>query len=327
MWGTNSISQRNQSNNKIVFDNARIIPMNNNQNEYNLLCQTPIKQIENIPNNNNNGNTTPFRFDFNQYFGNLWSSGKIPNNQLFQQQMFLSPSQVYKDNLPFYKKSMEKSYKLSPISQMKDSNSHSNSISNSNNNKNIMLNPNNKINELYEIKNNNNMNDLGKKNLNELFNNAKNDKFLYDTNKKKINNLSNNEYNKSKINLKNRNYNLQISRQFIYSSPCACGMNNNTNNNSINKPKKIFECSGGSTLATSSANKTIYKNKRFRKNNDQISMLKKFYGEHKHWTKNQIKEISQQIGLKENKVYKWLWDQRNKEIKATKFVVKKDNNK
>ena len=35
----------------------------------------------------------------------------------------------------------------------------------------------------------------------------------------------------------------------------------------------------------------------------------------------------QKISLKENKVYKWLWDQRNKELKATKFVVKKDGNK
>ena len=55
-------------------------------------------------------------------------------------------------------------------------------------------------------------------------------------------------------------------------------------------------------------------------------MLKKFYKEHKIWSKAQIKEISQTIGLKENKVYKWLWDQRNKEMKATKFVVKKGNN-
>ena len=39
-----------------------------------------------------------------------------------------------------------------------------------------------------------------------------------------------------------------------------------------------------------------------------------------------MEEISKKIGLKENKVYKWLWDQRNKEIKAAKFVVKKGNN-
>ena len=326
MWGTNSISQRYQSNNKLIFDGNKNNPINNsyynnNTSEINLLYQTPIKQFENIPNNNNNINITPFRFDFNHYFGNLWSSGKIPNNNVLQQQIILSPSQMNKDNIPFYKKSLEKSYKLSPISH---SNSQNNSISNSNNN-NILLNQNNKINEFYEMNKNSNintnnvMNDLGKKNLNQLFDKAKNDKFLYDENKKKLNNIKNNAYN-NKINIKNKNYNLQISRQFIYSSPCACTMN-------INKPKKLFECSGGSTLATNSYNsRIINKNKRFRKNNDQITILKKFYDEHKHWTKNQIKEISQKIGLKENKVYKWLWDQRNKEIKATKFIVKKDNN-
>ena len=37
--------------------------------------------------------------------------------------------------------------------------------------------------------------------------------------------------------------------------------------------------------------------------NEQILLLKKFYNEHKHWSKNQIKEISQKIGLKENKVF------------------------
>ena len=191
MWGTNSISQRYQSNNKLIFDGNKNNPINNsyynnNASEINMLYQTPIKQFENIPNNNNNINITPFRFDFNHYFGNLWSSGKIPNNNVLQQQIILSPSQMNKDNIPFYKKSLEKSYKLSPISH---SNSQNNSISNSNNN-NILLNQNNKINEFYEMNKNSNintnnvMNDLGKKNLNQLFDKAKNDKFLYDENKK-----------------------------------------------------------------------------------------------------------------------------------------------
>ena len=54
-------------------------------------------------------------------------------------------------------------------------------------------------------------------------------------------------------------------------------------------------------------------------------MLSNFFNEHKHWSKNQIKEISQRTGLKENKVYKWLWDQRNKEYKQTKFIINKKN--
>ena len=341
MWGTNSLSQRYQSNNKLSFDVGRNnalqnVPnfnnnINNNQNELNLLYQTPIKQLDNVP--NNNGNITPFRFDFNYYFGNLWSAGHIPNNQILEPNMNLSPSQINKENMFFYKKSIEKSYKLSPISQIKSSSSQNNS---NNSNKNIIiLNQNdsnldnNKIREIYDIDNCNNMNnmninELSKKNLSELFNNAKNEQFLNNNQIKRkndvnnINNIYRNNINENlninRINeIKKKNSNLQISHPFIFSSP-----------RNIKKPKKIFECSG-STIATCSSNKNMNKKRRFRKNNDQLAILKKFYNEHKYWSKNQIKEISQKIGLKENKVYKWLWDQRNKEIKSTKFVVNKGN--
>ena len=371
MWGASSLSNRYQSN-----TNKAQCPMPNPNSlpEYNMLYQTPIKQFE-YQQNNNNFTATPFRFDFNHYFGNLWSSGKMPNNQLLQAQMFLSPTQLNKDNLPLNKKAIEESYKLTPISQLKYSNSSNNSSNNSNNNNNnniinkgnnnpgnISLNNNignnninnNGINNLnyfngynnMNINNNNNSNnknnnDIAKKNLNELFNNAKDDNSLYDKEKMKfINNFNNfnncniinniNHYSNNTMNNTNyinerkrfnRNCNLQISRQFIFSSPLC-----------TTKPKKIFECSGSTLASMNSNNKNNVtpinnKNRRFRKNNDQISLLKKFYNEHKHWSKNQIKEISQKIGLKENKVYKWLWDQRNKEIKATKFVVKKDMNK
>ena len=340
MWGTNSKSQRYQSNNKYSFDigrnnfiqNQLNINSNNNQNELNLLYQTPIKQLENIQNNinnNNNNNTTPFRLDFNYLFGNLWSAGHIPNNQLIDQNINLSPNQLNKEF--FYKKSLEKSYKISPLSQMKNNsnsqnNSNNNSLAKFNNNV-IILNHNNdniKINEIYDMNNSNNMNinELSKKNLSELFNNAKNEEFLYDTqNVKKDYNTINtpqrniiNNKNDLKNEIRRKNCNLQISHQFIFSSPRI-----------IKKPKKIFECSG-STIATNSSMKSGNKKRRFRKNNEQLSLLKKFYNEHKFWSKTQIKEISQNIGLKENKVYKWLWDQRNKEMKATKFVVKKGNN-
>ena len=339
MWGTNSLSQRLQSNNKLSFDIGRnsllqnvpnLNNINNNYpNELNLLYQTPIKQFENIP--NNNGNTTPFQFDFNYYFGNLWSAGQIPNNQLIEPNMNLSPSQLNKENLFFFKKSLEKSYKLTPISQMKNSSSHNNSNNSNSNNNIIILNQNNdnlennnKIREIYDINNssNNNINELSKKNLSELFNNAKNEQFLYNTNKRKndvnnnINNMNINNINENinRVNeIRKKNSNLQISHQFIFSSP-----------RSIKKPKKIFECSG-STIATNSSNRNCNKKRRFRKNNEQLAVLKKFYSEHKYWSKAQIKEISQKAGLKENKVYKWLWDQRNKEMKSTKFVVKKGN--
>ena len=89
------------------------------------------------------------------------------------------------------------------------------------------------------------------------------------------------------------------------------------------KPKKIFECSGSSITTNSS--KSSARKRRFRKNNEQLFLLSQFFNEHKHWSKNQIKEISIRTGLKENKVYKWLWDQRNKEYKNTKFIINKKN--
>ena len=67
------------------------------------------------------------------------------------------------------------------------------------------------------------------------------------------------------------------------------------------------------------------KKKRFRKNEDQLKKLIKFYQENKEWSKGEIKRISEDTGLKENKVYKWLWDQRNKEFKNTKFVINKND--
>ena len=343
MIGANSSSHHYSSNNKSSVDqgrnnfifNRQSINYNNNTNELYLLYQTPRKQFDQVINNPNNNNTTPFHFDFNQHFGNLWSAGQIPNNQLWNQNINFSPSQL--------KKSLEKSYKLTPISlsaKLKNissqnnsdsDNSKSNSGSNNLNN-NLILNINNdgkengiKLNENLDYINplNNNNNDFSKKNLYELFNSAKNEHFLSDMKKRNNNNnntnfINNNNIfsgnNKNEV-IKKKNINLQISPQFMFSSP-----------RNIKKSKKIFECSG-SSVATNYSNKIIYKKRRFRKNNDQLSLLKQFYEENKTWSKSQIKELSQKLSLKENKVYKWLWDQRNKEIKANKFVIKKEDNK
>ena len=331
------MSQKNSSNNKIfpdfvgkngIIPNQHNLTLINLQNEFNILCQTPIKQNENNP--NNNLNLTPFHFDFNYYFGNLWSTGKIPNNQIIDPNINTSPPQLGKENNIFYKKSMDKTYKLTPLSPFKNSNSQNsnNDSNNSSSNNNILLINNNdnmekknKIENVFDNNNNdiNSYNELSKKNLCELFNNVKNEQFLYDMNNNNNNfenniiNLENKENIPKNIDIKKKNCNLQISHPFVFSSPRI-----------IKKPKKIFECSG-STIATYSSNGNKSKKRRFRKNSDQLTLLKNFYKEHKFWSKNQIKEISQKTGLKENKVYKWLWDQKNKELKATKFVVDKDN--
>ena len=94
--------------------------------------------------------------------------------------------------------------------------------------------------------------------------------------------------------------------------------------NGNKKQKILFECSESNGPSSPLTSKKILKKKRLRKNNEQLELLSKFYTENKNWSKKQIKEISESIGLKENKIYKWLWDQKNKEYKVTKFVVNKN---
>ena len=358
--------------------NTRTLPIDQNKNnftEQGPIYQTPIKQSLNVQGNNE----TPLQIDFNFYFGNLWSSGHIAG-QPMEIQNNNSVTRNNRDaNMLLFRSSLEKSgYKLTPASEIKNSNIIDYGMTSN-------------LNNIYE--NDLNQNEFTKKNLNELFNNAKNDEFLQsnkkntitnnlldnnniyyynnfnnngnniiipnnnininpniDLNKLNNNNLHNNidyendQYNKEN---KNNNYSNIIPNNFNrnFENKLLLNKNNykvngsNENdkniinynekgeeifNSQINKkPKKIFECSG-STLATNSS-KSSARKRRFRKNNEQLNMLSQFYNEHKHWSKNQIKEISQRTGLKENKVYKWLWDQRNKEYKQTKFIINKKN--
>lgn len=90
----------------------------------------------------------------------------------------------------------------------------------------------------------------------------------------------------------------------------------------INKKKNLFECSASSTFFTTSTKKK----RRFRKNKEQIEKLNLFYsGKNTRWSREQIKKISEEIGIKETKVYKWLWDKKNKEEKQNKFYIHKTN--
>ena len=332
-------------------------PNKNNITEEVPLYQTPIKQSLNIQ---RSSDTPPLQFDFNFYFGNLWSSGHIPPQNV-DVSMNNSVNQHNREaNMLLFKSSMEKSgYKLTPMSEVKNIN-----------NSNIIE---------YEMNNNNlsniygndlNQNEFTKKNLAELFNNAKNDEFLR-SNKKFSPNLDNNMNNINNNNFTNNIYYPNTGNNFSIipnNNNTNINLNNNNNISSINKipfddwenekenknpnnlnnkvqnnnnviskekaeemfdspinkkPKKIFECSGSSITTNSS--KSSSRKRRFRKNNEQLFLLSQFFNEHKHWSKNQIKEISIRTGLKENKVYKWLWDQRNKEYKTTKFIINKKN--
>lgn len=85
--------------------------------------------------------------------------------------------------------------------------------------------------------------------------------------------------------------------------------------------KNLFECSASSTNYITSTKKK----RRCRKNKEQIARLNQFYNDgKKKWTRSEIREISVSIGIKETKVYKWLWDKKNKEEKRLKFYIMKN---
>ena len=373
MWPSNAQNLNNINN--ITSKQVQIDQTKNTIHEQVPIYQTPIKQSLNIQRNND---TPPLQFDFNFYFGNLWSSGHIPLPQV-EIPLNNNMNQSNRDtNMLLFKSSMEKSgYKLTPMSEIKNSNT-------------IEYGLNNNMNNIYE--NELNQSEFTKKNLTELFNNAKNDEFLQSSKKRNavdnnlnkniyyynsgnnfimpnnpinpnyINNYMNNNNSNNFLypidleNKENKNPNRINKHQSLFNNEYESKnilINNNSNNNPImnnypsnnsnqsekkdinenaeemfnspinKKPKKIFECSG-STMATNSS-KLSTRKRRFRKNNQQLTMLSEFFNEHKHWTKNQIKEIRLKTGLKENKVYKWLWDQRNKEYKVAKFVINKKN--
>ena len=237
--------------------------------------QTPIKQ----------NTTSKIQFDFNYYFGNLFSSGHLPVPRF---ESLVSSSAQRRENNPFVLRSStfeKSSFKLNPGSEYRTSN----------------INTSNKVNEDSNTKIENTVRHIfTKKNLNEVFNNAKNENIC------SLNN--NNKYTTKENTTDNKD---SISQDFLISSPPK-----KVNN------KKLFECSG-STMFKSTSAKSSQKKRRFRKNYEQLQKLSLFYSENKHWSKNQIKKISEETGLKENKVYKWLWDQKNKEYRNAKFIVNK----
>ena len=241
----------------------------------------------------------PVQFGVNLYFGQP-KSGYIPVCILF-------------------KNSLAKSgYKLTPEQSVlyKDAYKKHNSINSFYDNFNFcpINNNNNIINNIYptftKVTNVQILSDAENAKINEKENENK---------KENINSINtNNKLNLQNFNKFKKDDNANIS---IIINNNTTGDSNSKNNN--NNKKVIFECSETNGALANINPKNLLKKKRLRKNNQQLGLLSKFYNENKNWTKGQIKEISEIIGLKENKIYKWLWDQKNKEYKATKFVVNK----
>lgn len=223
-------------------------------------------------------------FDFNFFFGNFLTSENKPNNN--QQDSAALANRFY-SNYKFKLESSDESHKKYLTSNQYDP--FKNSLE--------------KMTPISDLKtgqfNQEGSNQIGKRNLFSIFEKAKNESdVLRKDNSNDDNDNSNND----------NNIDIEKEEKNFLNSPPRTTVTNA-------KRKNIFECSGSSTFCST------MKKKRFRKNNNQIKSLSIFYQRSKNWSKEQIKEISNITELAENKVYKWLWDQKNKELKKAKFVV------
>ena len=299
-----------------------------------------IKQKE--ATNNKQINNYPFQFDVNLYFGNNKSSftpiHQTDNYYYFHHNDTSHNSQI----CLLFKSSLEKSgYKLTPgqTAQYKDVYKKYNSISSFYDDINCYCFP------MRESPINNNNNIIN--NIYPTFTKVTNVQILSDNEQiKNTKNSNNDKNNYNNINyLKNNSSDLENKKENINEDNFTkkdsntkskedkknindiCAFTNDNETNGSKKQKIIFECSESNGPGSPLTSKKMLKKKRLRKNNEQLELLSKFYLENKNWSKKQIKEISENIGLKENKIYKWLWDQKNKEYKVTKFVVNKDKNK
>ncbi len=89
--------------------------------------------------------------------------------------------------------------------------------------------------------------------------------------------------------------------------------------------KKIFECSAQKSLCASAVKSCCAptltssekkERRRLRKTSDQLQFLQDTYQDqqNKDWSKEMIINIAGRIGLEWQKVYKWFWDKKNKEM-------------
>ena len=296
-----------------------------------------IKQIKNIK--DRQIHNPPFHFDVNLYFGNPKSSFTPIHSTDNYCYSYHNDNNI--KNTPIcllFKTSLEKSgYKLTPEQtvQYKDIYKKYNSVNSFYDDYNCYYFP------MREFPINNNNNIIN--NIYPTFTKVTNVQILSDndnTNKifsNKNSNVSNNLESTNDVDNKKENINDNISfdqKSNIEQKKDIKKNNNNVNiiinENEVNENKKqkiLFECLESNGSDSPLPSKKLLKKKRLRKNNEQLELLSKFYNENKNWSKEQIKEVSERIGLKENKIYKWLWDQKNKEYKITKFVVNKNKEK
>ena len=317
----NQFSSFNNSINNSSFENTKLI--------------NSKRTIQEYPNK-----ISPIQFGFNFYFNNIKPSPFTPINSPKNQS--LNKSNNIKPTIPIYcifKASLEKSgYKITPEQSAYNHNEYFNEYSNNiNYNYDDSNYYNFPINENYSSNNNSIINNIyptitkitSVKILSDNNDNSNSKTTNYsNSNKDKI--IDNNNFiKKESINDKVSSFNVNIEKKGSSNTDNKIPEINNKpfDDNLLNKKTKvIFECSESKEINGHLISKNFIKKKRFRKNNEQIALLSKFYNENKNWSKNEIKEMSKNIGLKENKIYKWLWDQKNKEYnKSTKFIINKND--
>jgi len=310
---------------------------NNTQMKSSLYGQSPFKKLENFSNcaqkvNYMNDpkqlyypnlyqekiNNPQIRFGVNFYFPlqkpNFYQP--IIYSQNFQPQEIFYPPYIPENgsaNILFNNPMAKSGYGFIPEQSMKFQNNYNrpNNINNNNYYDNYSY---------YPINNNNNIIN----NIYPTFTKVTHVQIISDNENKNI--PENKSENKKEIIKDDKNNNnvidLDEEVEITHLKKEENEISNNVNKTSTNNnKKKLFECSETNCIDISAKN--VLKKKRIRKSDKQLGLLSKFFKENKNWSKNQIKEISENTGLKENKIYKWLWDQKNKQYKATKFVVNK----
>ena len=268
---------------------------------------------------------TPIQFGFNFYFNNIRPSSPFTpiNSSKIQNSIKFINNNNINQKIPIYvlfQSSLEKSgYKISTEQYSECINESFNDISNNNNYIEDLNYYNYPVDANYPINNSKIIN-----NIYPSITKVTNVKILSDNNNNNNLNNSSNLYfekiNDIKLESKKETINKSILNVNIKESE--------PKKEESKKSKIIFECSESNDIGGNKnfMSKIFTKKKRFRKNLDQINYLSKFYMEHKIWSKNEIKEMSKNIGLKENKIYKWLWDQKNKDYnKNTKFIINKNS--
>lgn len=247
--------------------------------------QTPIKQVQ----GNQIMSASSDNYNFNFYFGHLFSPGKLPSNQVESLENVSSKTSKKEVNF-FPQNSFDKSaFNLNSFSELKDL--RFGKTNENFNCQNQLLPIPRPINTICQFRQINafipsiqNV-PFEKRNFNQMF------QEIHEKSTKKS--LASAE--KKKFKVEKIEGNKKISKLF-----------------------SLYENEGNKQKNGKFTNR-----KRYRKNQEQLKILANYFKEKETWNKEEIRQISIDTGLKVPKVYKWLWDQKNKKMTKSMFFVKK----